>query len=208
MASAGPSSEEDSMEHMELETRGIEMDSSNPSYKRQGMDCNQAEMDWDGQCPLDTWIKMDCNVFVLAMKARENWPCLVDVLDEWSGLICQRLFQQLHKMSPVCPHLLNKGQSKLPYQVWENTTNLDQQKYLPRHVHMGEAKHSRVKSIPCPHCQKMFSRKGHMTEHVRTVHEGKKRIYKEVKSNATSLFSELNITLVGELSTLWQNLPA
>merc|ERR1712080_18969 len=38
----------------------------------------------------------------------------------------------------------------------------------------------RVKSIPCPHCQKMFSRKGHMTEHVRTVHEGKKRIYKEV----------------------------
>merc|ERR1711936_1203543 len=49
-----------------------------------------------------------------------------------------------------------------------------------RHVHMGEAKHSRVKSIPCPHCQKMFSRKGHMTEHVRTVHEGKKRIYKEV----------------------------
>jgi len=49
-----------------------------------------------------------------------------------------------------------------------------------RHVHLGEAKHSRVKSIPCPHCQKMFSRKGHMTEHVRTVHEGKKRIYKEV----------------------------
>merc|ERR1719150_1555934 len=49
-----------------------------------------------------------------------------------------------------------------------------------RHVHMGEAKHSRVKSIPCPHCNKMFSRKGHMTEHVRTVHEGKKRIYKEV----------------------------
>ena len=48
---------------------------------------------------------------------------------------------------------------------------------------MGEAKHSRVKSIPCPHCQKMFSRKGHMTEHVRTVHEGKKRIYKEVKSD-------------------------
>ena len=36
VASAGPSSEEDSMEHMELETRGIEMDSSNPSYKRQG----------------------------------------------------------------------------------------------------------------------------------------------------------------------------
>ena len=35
VASAGPSSEEDSMEHMELETRGIEMDSSNPSYKRQ-----------------------------------------------------------------------------------------------------------------------------------------------------------------------------
>ena len=34
VASAGPSSEEDSMEHMELETRGIEMDSSNPSYKR------------------------------------------------------------------------------------------------------------------------------------------------------------------------------
>ena len=28
-----------------------------------------------------------------------------------------------------------------------------------RHVHMGEAKHSRVKSIPCPHCNKMFSRK-------------------------------------------------
>ena len=52
--------------------------------------------------------------------------------------------------------------------------------HLLRHVHMGEAKHSRVKSIPCPHCQKMFSRKGHMTEHVRTVHEGKKRIYKEV----------------------------
>lgn len=49
-----------------------------------------------------------------------------------------------------------------------------------RHVHLGEAKHSRVKSIPCPHCHKMFSRKGHMTEHVRTVHEGKKRIYKEV----------------------------
>jgi len=49
-----------------------------------------------------------------------------------------------------------------------------------RHVHLGEAKHSRVKSIPCPHCNKMFSRKGHMTEHVRTVHEGKKRIYKEV----------------------------
>ena len=73
---------------------------------------------------------------------------------------------------------------------------------------MGEAKHSRVKSIPCPHCQKMFSRKGHMTEHVRTVHEGKKRIYKEVKSNATSLFSELNISLEGELSTLWQNFPA
>ena len=36
VASAGPSSEEDSMEHMELETRGIEMDSSNPSYKRLG----------------------------------------------------------------------------------------------------------------------------------------------------------------------------
>ena len=34
VASAGPSSEEDSMEHMELETRGVEMDSSNPSYKR------------------------------------------------------------------------------------------------------------------------------------------------------------------------------
>jgi len=49
-----------------------------------------------------------------------------------------------------------------------------------RHVHLGEAKHSRIKSIPCPHCNKMFSRKGHMTEHVRTVHEGKKRIYKEV----------------------------
>ena len=28
-----------------------------------------------------------------------------------------------------------------------------------RHVHLGEAKHSRVKSIPCPHCNKMFSRK-------------------------------------------------
>ena len=26
-----------------------------------------------------------------------------------------------------------------------------------RHVHMGEAKHSRVKSIPCPHCNKMFN---------------------------------------------------
>ena len=84
----------------------------------------------------------------------------------------------------MCSHLLNKGQSQLPYQVLEahlalgNSYNL-----LNRHVHMGEAKHSRVKSIPCPHCQKMFSRKGHMTEHVRTVHEGKKRIYKEVKSD-------------------------
>ena len=91
-----------------------------------------------------------------------------------------------------------------------------------RHVHMGEAKHSRVKSIPCPHCNKMFSRKvksksyfflqdfcqlrnnnidverphyltdfilqGHMTEHVRTVHEGKKRIYKEVNCQVGSRF--------------------
>ena len=78
-----------------------------------------------------------------------------------------------------------------------------------RHVHMGEAKHSRVKSIPCPHCNKMFSRKvrvltkstemsiltmflllqGHMTEHVRTVHEGKKRIYKEVNCQVSFLIS-------------------
>jgi uncharacterized C2H2 Zn-finger protein len=104
VASAGPSSEEDSMEHMELETRGIEMDSSNPSYKS------------FTRCHL-----------------------------------CVRIFSTKANLSS---HI--------------------------RHVHMGEAKHSRVKSIPCPHCQKMFSRKGHMTEHVRTVHEGKKRIYKEV----------------------------
>ena len=77
-----------------------------------------------------------------------------------------------------------------------------------RHVHLGEAKHSRVKSIPCPHCNKMFSRKvskwkvsgalkqsgkwylvqGHMTEHVRTVHEGKKRIYKEVNCQVIKVF--------------------
>ena len=84
-----------------------------------------------------------------------------------------------------------------------------------RHVHMGEAKHSRVKSIPCPHCNKMFSRKvrllvfkvlnntnwlfplkGHMTEHVRTVHEGKKRIYKEVNCQVGNLLrrtDEINI---------------
>jgi len=109
VASAGPSSEEDSMEQMEqmeqmeLE-RGIEMDASNPSYKS------------FTRCHL-----------------------------------CVRIFSTKANLSS---HI--------------------------RHVHMGEAKHSRVKSIPCPHCQKMFSRKGHMTEHVRTVHEGKKRIYKEV----------------------------
>ena len=34
-----------------------------------------------------------------------------------------------------------------------------------RHVHMGEAKHSRVKSIPCPHCNKMFSRKVRVHKH-------------------------------------------
>jgi len=103
VASAGPSSEEDSMEQMELE-RGMEMDASNPSYKS------------FTRCHL-----------------------------------CVRIFSTKANLSS---HI--------------------------RHVHMGEAKHSRVKSIPCPHCQKMFSRKGHMTEHVRTVHEGKKRIYKEV----------------------------
>ena len=73
---------------------------------------------------------------------------------------------------------------------------------IPRHVHMGEAKHSRVKSIPCPHCQKMFSRKGHMTEHVRTVHEGKKRIYKKVEPDPkpeSDFIHVLNIPLVGEL---------
>ena len=81
-----------------------------------------------------------------------------------------------------------------------------------RHVHMGEAKHSRVKSIPCPHCNKMFSRKvrldsrmlnlltelsfqGHMTEHVRTVHEGKKRIYKEVNCQVGSR-KHLVVTLI------------
>lgn len=104
VASAGPSSEEDSVEQMELEHRGIEMDASNPSYKS------------FTRCHL-----------------------------------CVRIFSTKANLSS---HI--------------------------RHVHMGEAKHSRVKSIPCPHCQKMFSRKGHMTEHVRTVHEGKKRIYKEV----------------------------
>ena len=60
---------------------------------------------------------------------------------------------------------------------------------------MGEAKHSRVKSIPCPHCQKMFSRKGHMTEHVRTVHEGKKRIYKEVESDTHWILNTENTIL-------------
>jgi len=104
IASAGPSSEEDSMEHMDLEQRGIDIDTSNPSYKS------------FTRCHL-----------------------------------CVRIFSTKANLSS---HI--------------------------RHVHMGEAKHSRVKSIPCPHCQKMFSRKGHMTEHVRTVHEGKKRIYKEV----------------------------
>ena len=67
---------------------------------------------------------------------------------------------------------------------------------------MGEAKHSRVKSIPCPHCQKMFSRKGHMTEHVRTVHEGKKRIYKKVEPDPnpeSDFIHVLNIPLVCEL---------
>jgi len=103
-ASAGPSSEEDSIEQMELETRGCDLDTNNPSYKS------------FTRCHL-----------------------------------CVRIFSTKANLSS---HI--------------------------RHVHMGEAKHSRVKSIPCPHCQKMFSRKGHMTEHVRTVHEGKKRIYKEV----------------------------
>ena len=50
MASAGPSSEEDSMEHMELETRGIEMDSSNPSYKRQ-VENSCLPLDLNGQNP-------------------------------------------------------------------------------------------------------------------------------------------------------------
>ncbi len=35
-----------------------------------------------------------------------------------------------------------------------------------RHVHLGEAKHSRVKSIPCPHCHKMFSRKVRVSTNV------------------------------------------
>ena len=34
--------------------------------------------------------------------------------------------------------------------------------------------------IKCENCDSTFSYQGHMTEHVRTVHEGKKRIYKEV----------------------------
>ena len=50
VASAGPSSEEDSMEHMELETRGIEMDSSNPSYKRQ-VENSCLPLDLKGQNP-------------------------------------------------------------------------------------------------------------------------------------------------------------
>ena len=89
------------------------------------------------------------------------------------------------QVPPVCQDILHQGQPQLPHKV--RTPHQIPSYFMftsspvpPRHVHMGEAKHSRVKSIPCPHCQKMFSRKGHMTEHVRTVHEGKKRIYKEV----------------------------
>ena len=47
---------------------------------------------------------------------------------------------------------------------------------------------------------------GHMTEHVRTVHEGKKRIYKEVNCQVINVCTLRNILMLFLLA-LWKNLP-
>ena len=51
-------------------------------------------------------------------------------------------------------------------------------------VHSGGAKRvKRDKTIPCgrPGCDSKFGRESHRVEHIRTVHDGHKRVYKQSK---------------------------
>ena len=59
----------------------------------------------------------------------------------------------------------------------------------------------------------IFIPQGHMTEHVRTVHEGKKRIYKEVNCQVGEYIWQIMTkikcdSLSLSIAALWENFPA